>query len=174
MHVTLPGQRHTVHEEDGGLIFRIPPRRHVFALVLLTLWLGVWLVVEIATPAFLLQALFHPLEFAAFIVACVIVWTAGGLWALRHWLWQMLGCEVLTVTPATLTLQRAIFGRGRRSTYDVAQVRQLRVLPSGGLAFDHGGSTICFGTGIGPTEARLILITISSRVPALASEAAVL
>lgn len=167
-----PGQLHTVTAEADGLVFRIPPRRHVFGLVLLTLWLCLWLIVEIATPAFLLQALFHPLEFAVLVLACVGLWTAAGLWALHQWLWQVLGCEILTITPATLTLQRAIFGCGRRRTYDVAHIRQLHVPPTGALAFEHEGRLIRFGTGLPLTEARFILHTLTTHLPALASTSA--
>jgi hypothetical protein len=114
MFVTLPDQRHTVIEQASGLVFRIPSRCHVFGVVLLTLGLCVWLIIEIAAPIFLLQALFHPAEFFIFVFVCVAVWTVGGLFALRLWLWQLKGCEIITLSPTALVIQRAIFGFGRR------------------------------------------------------------
>jgi hypothetical protein len=171
MFVTLPDQRHTVIEQASGLVFRIPSRCHVFGVVLLTLGLCVWLIIEIAAPIFLLQALFHPAEFFIFVFVCVAVWTVGGLFALRLWLWQLKGCEIITLSPTALVIQRAIFGFGRRRHYDVAGIRHLRVSPYGALVFDCGDKTIRFGAGVGTTEARLILHTIISRVPGLAGEA---
>lgn len=98
-------------------------------------------------------------------VGPAVLWTVGGLGFYTS------SCKIITITPATLTLQRAIFGRGRRSTYDLAQIQQLRVTPNGALAFNHGAQTVTFGRGVPLTEALLILHTLTAHLPALTSTA---
>lgn len=172
MFVTLPDPRHTVTEQADGLVLRIPSKRNVLVVVMLSLFLCIWLVGEIPAPAFLLQSLFQPPTFAAIIQLSVGAWTVGGGFALYNLLWQMKGFEVITVSPTTLVIKRAIFGWGRSRCYDVAGIRQLRVVPFNTLTFDYGRKTIRFGAGVGETEARYILLTLTSRMPGLAAVAA--
>lgn len=172
MFVTFPDPRHTVTEQGDGLVLRIPSKRNVLLVVVLSFLLCIWLVGEIPAPAFLLQSLFQPPTFATIIQLSVGAWTVGGGCALYIWLWQMKGFEIITVSPTTLVIKRAIFGWGRSRCYDVAGIRQFRVVPFDTLTFDYGRKTIRFGSGVGETEARFILLTLTSRVPGLAAAVA--
>ncbi len=172
MIVSLPDPRHTVTEQADGLVLRIPSKRNVLVVVLLSFMLCIWLVGEIVAPPFLLQSLFHPPTFAIIIFLSVGAWTLGGVIAMYIWLWQMKGCEVITVSPTALIIKRAIFGWGRSKHYDVTGIRQLRVVPFNTLTFDYGRKTIRFGAGVGETEARYILLILTLRVPGLAAVAA--
>jgi len=191
MFVKPPGPRHTFTEQVGGLVFRIPSRRNVFVIGFLTLWLCGWFVGEITAPVALFANLNKNPAAAAFMLFWLCGWTVGGAFAIYTWLWQVRGCEVITVSPTALSIKREVFGFGRAKHYDVAEIRELRVSPliispsearsgmslwglsGGALAFDYGSRTFRFGAGIDEAEARTILETITSRLPRLSHASAV-
>ncbi len=118
------------------------------------------------------------------------MWTLGGGFATYALLWQLRGCEVITVSPTALEIKRDLFGFGQAKRYDVSEIRDLRFAPpaftpfdfrssmafwglgSGVLAFDYGYKTFRYGAGIDEAEARLILQKIVSRLPRLTGDAA--
>jgi hypothetical protein len=183
MFVKPPGPRHTAIEQANGLTIRIPSKRNVFLLAFLTFWLCGWLAGEIMAPiGFFTQVGKNP-GAAAFMLVWLCFWTVGGACAIYIWLWQVKGCEVVTVSPAALGIKREVFGYGRSKHYDAAEIRQLRVAPvpfdpfdfragltfwgigGGALAFDYGFKTFRFGAGVDEAEARVILQTIIARLP---------
>lgn len=113
-------------------------------------------------------------------------WTVGGGFAAYTWLWQVKGCEVITISSAALGIKHEVFGLGRNKQYDVSEIRHLRVAPltynpfdhrsrasiwgmgGGMLAFDYGFKTYRLGAGVDEAEARILLQTITARVPRLA------
>jgi len=187
MFVKPPGPRHTAIELADGLSFRIPPKRNIFIVGFLGLWLCGWVFGEIMGSATLFtQAVKEPAG-AAFMLFWLCGWTVGGAFTLYVWLWQIKGCEVITISPTSLSIKREIFGYGPTKHYDVSEFRQFRVAPltynptdfrtgmafwgigGGTLAFDYGFKTFRFGSGIDEAEGRIILQTITSRFPNLSS-----
>ncbi|OYW74272.1 MAG: hypothetical protein B7Z37_18350 [Verrucomicrobia bacterium 12-59-8] len=183
----LPGPRHTVSEQADGLVFRIPAKRNAFVVGFLTLWLCGWFVGEFTVPFALLHAVHKNPANAAFLLVWLCAWTVGGAFVIYIWLWQLKGSEVITVSPTALSIKREVLGFGRTKHYDVAEIHQLRVAPftfnpfefrsgmamwglaGGALAFDYGFKTFRFGAGLDEAEARIILQTITSRVPRLSN-----
>lgn len=187
MFVKPPGPRHTATEHADGLAIRIPAKRNVFIVGFLTLWLCGWAVGEVtATIALFTSAQEEPGS-AAFLLFWLCGWTVGGALAICIWLWQINGCEVVTVSPIALSIRHDVLGFGRTKHYDVAEIRELRVAPlifnpfdfrscmafwgigGGALAFDYGFKTYRFGGGVDEAEARVILQSIISRLPRLSN-----
>ena len=183
MFVKPPGPRHTATEEADGLAIRIPAKRNVFILAFLTIWLCGWAFGEVTAPIALFTAAHKQPGAAAFLLVWLCGWTLGGALAIYVWLWQLKGCEIITVSPAALGIKRELFGCGRVKQYDVSEIRELRVAPltynpfdyrsglafwgmgGGALAFDYGFKTYRFGAGVDEAEARIILQTITARLP---------
>jgi hypothetical protein len=185
MFVKPPGPRHTATEEADGLAIRVPSKRNIFILGFLTLWLCGWLAGEIMAPIGLFTTVHKDPGGAAFLLVWLCGWTVGGAFAFYVWLWQIKGCEVVTISPTALSIKRVIFGYGRAKQYDVSEIRRLRVAPlafnpfdfrsgmafwgigGGALAFDYGFKTYRFGAGVDEAEARVILQAITARLPRL-------
>lgn len=183
MFVKPPGPRHTTTEQADGVVIRIPSKRNIFIIGFLTLWLCGWLAGEVGAPIGLFTAARNDPGAVAFMVVWLCLWTVGGAFTIYTWLWQIKGCEVVTVSPTALSIKREIFGYGRTRQYDPVEIRQLRVAPltynpfdfrgsmafwgvgGGALAFDYGFKTFRFGAGVDEAEARIILQIITDRLP---------
>ena len=188
MFVKLQGPRHTTTETGDSLTIRIPSRRNILLVAFLTLWLCGWLAGEIAAPTTFLTGAQKDPGAVAFVVLWLCFWTAGGAAAIYVWLWQLKGCEVVTLSPAALSLKRELFGLGRTKHYDATEIHNLRVSPrtynpfdfqsglamwgvgGGVLAFDYGSKTYRFASGVEEAEARAILQKIGGRAPRLTGD----
>jgi hypothetical protein len=185
----LPGPRHTTTEEADGLAIRIPARCNYLKLAFLSLWLCGWAFgMVMGTFGFFSGMTKNPAS-GSFMVIWLSAWTIGGGCALFTWLWQLKGCEIITVSPDALSVRHDIFGCGRTKHYDASEIRDLRVAPftyipgdfrngfafwgfgGGTIAFDYGYKTFRFGAGIDEAEARIIVDAISARAPRLAHAA---
>jgi len=186
MFVKPPGPRHTITELADGFIVRIPAQRNLLLISFISLWLCGWIVGEFLAPvAFFVAAQEEPGVWV-FLLFWLCGWTTGGAFAIYIWLWQLKGCEVVTISSTALSIKRDILGYGRTQYYDVTEIRQLRVSPftfnpfdlrhgmafwgfdGGILAFDYGFKTYRFGAGVDEAEAFIILRTITARFPRLA------
>ncbi len=185
MFVKPSGPQHTATEQSDGLAIRIPSKRNIFIVGFLTFWLCGWLVGEIMAPIGFFAAARKDPGTAAFLLFWLCGWTVGGAFAIFIWLWQVKGCEVVLISPTALSIKREVFGYGPNKQYDVSEIRQLRVSPltfnpfdfrssmtfwsigGGALAFDYGFKTYRFGAGVDEAEARIILQTITARLPRL-------
>ena len=147
MFVKLPGPRHSATELPDGLAIRIPARRNLFILAFLSLWLCGWLFGEISAPiAFLKSADKNP-GAAGFLLVWICGWTIGGGFAILVWLWQLKGCEIVTVSPSALSIGRQIFGYGPVKHYDLAEIRDFRIAPLVYNPFDFRSGMAFWGPG---------------------------
>ncbi len=185
MFVKPSGPRHTATEEREGVVIRIPSKRNIFFIGFLGVWLCGWLFGEVSAIAVLLGVGKREPGSGVFMFVWLTGWTVGGMFAMYAWLWQVKGCEVITLSPSAFGIKREVFGYGRSQFYDLNEIRELRVAPmtfnpadfrsgmafwgigGGSLAFDYGFKTYRFGTGVEEAEARVILQTILSRAPKL-------
>ena len=192
MFVKLSGPRHTVSEGADGIEIRIPARRNVFLLLFLSVWLVGWAFGEVtAAHTLASSAMRGSGPPAAFLLIWLTGWTVGGGFALYTWLWQLKGCEIVTVSPAALGLKRDVFGFGAKKLYDAAEIRELRVglggynpfdfrtslafwgVGGGLIAFDYGYKTYRFAAGVEEAEARIILKMVADRLPRTAAASVV-
>lgn len=116
-----------------------------------------------------------------FMVGRTVFWAIATVF-LIGWCWQMLvGREEILITPQGLTIRRYPFGR--QLHYHLPEVKNLRVLEdvfaatnlwwwllyqawlpyAGVLAFDYGATTVRFGMGLDPAEARQIVEMLRDR-----------
>ena len=184
MFVKPPGPRHTASEQGGQVVIGIPPKRNLFIVGFLTLWLCGWAFGEVTASTGLFTTLWKgPGPGTAFLLVWLCAWTVGGAFAIYTWLWQVKGREVVTASPTALSIKREVFGLGPTRHYDASQVHRLRLAPisfnsadfrsgmafwgigGGVLAFDYGFKTYRFGAGVDEAEAAAILQTIAARLP---------
>jgi hypothetical protein len=115
------------------------------------------------------------------ILAWFVVWTVGGVLALYAWLWQVIGKETVTMRGTTLSTRREIRGFGFGKDYDLMQINDLRLgqdkfdpmditsalqlwgIGGGVIAFESGGKTRRFGTGLDEAEAKQVLESLKRR-----------
>jgi hypothetical protein len=165
-----------------GLEIIIPAGRNLFAVVFLGVWLVGWLVGELTAIAGL-AGIASAGNAAAdpFLLVWLTFWTIGGYFAAYTWLWMLVGKERILMGASTLCVKRDILGLGRRQTYELFRIRDLRVTAqadvpkvprdafrpwgaTGGLiAFDYEGKTIRFGGAIEAAEARMIVERMKAR-----------
>jgi hypothetical protein len=158
----------------------IPSKRNWFVTGFLCLWLCGWAVGEVvgATTFFT-----HNTDTAEklFMTVWLAAWTLGGGFALYVFFWSLAGRERVLLGPATLSIKRELFGRGRLREYELNEIRDLRVAPTaynpfdpryglqfwglggGVIAFDHGSATIRFGAALDEAEAKSIVGQLRSR-----------
>ena len=169
------------------MAIRIPAKRTVFILAFLTIWLCGWAFGEVTAPIAFFTASHKQSGAAAFLLVWLCGWTLGGALVIYVWLWQLKGCEIITVSPTALGIKRELFGFGPAKHYDVSEIRELRVAPlaynpfdyrsgmafwamgGGVFAFDYGFKTYRFGPGVDEAEARIILQTMIARLPRLSN-----
>jgi hypothetical protein len=118
----------------------------------------------------------------AFVLFWLAIWTVGGYSALRTFLWQIAGKEVIEVSHSGIRLSCPIFGLGKVKEYDANEIADVRLLGSdertgkkgiaglNQLVFDYGFGTVEFGGGLTVKEAEGILQEIASRYWQFASE----
>jgi hypothetical protein len=115
-----------------------------------------------------------------FMVGWLGAWTVGGAAAIYIWLWNAAGHEIVSLTPTSLTIRRDILGFGRSKEYDLPSVKNLRIVPTlgianfnfptqsltgGSMAFDYGAKTFRFGGGLDEAEASHLIELLKSRYP---------
>lgn len=178
--------RSTMAEETGIVRVTIPARRNWLLVGVLCAWLCGWSMGEMMAVRAVFGAPSGPRPPpTAFLALWLVGWTAGGAWAMYSLIWLVLGREIVELDGRSLALRREPMGIPPRKQYDVLHVRNLRVVPfdgsvwaksdpfvgmrSGPLAFDYGAKTIRFGSGVDEAEARVILASIRTRFPELAT-----
>jgi hypothetical protein len=188
-------ERHTLQDDGSLLKFTIPSRKSCVAIFYLGFWIIFWAFGEIMVGSIFSKALIGSyskqipdnnagvsaiLFMGVFLFIWLTIWTAGGIYAIYTFLWQLAGKEVVEISTESIRYQRAIFGLGRAKEYLTAHIKELRVSPLmvthrlfgrskvvGLIAFDYGARTYRFGEGIDEAEAKLILEKIFLRFPLL-------
>lgn len=191
--------------EDLGMstLVSIPARKNWITLIFLGVWLTGWLLGELFALGVLISSVgsflfrifnipvFDIFEFdsgigsafaGSFILVWLTIWTVGGYAAVRTFLWQLAGREVVEVSRTNIKLSRPIFGLGRVKEYQATEIVDLRLLSGdersgkkgmagpNQLAFDYEFDTVEFGGGLTVREAEAILEEITKRYRQYAPE----
>ena len=152
----------------------IPSKRGAFATLFHIAGLGFWAYIMTTKVRELLDSLPSP---SVFSVIWLLLWTAGGVYAMYSLLWQIAGREIVVLSGGMLSIKRDVLGMGRTRNYDVARIRNLRasareaeaarprrsVGPVGIIAFEHGIATWRFGEGLDEAEAVLLVAELKER-----------
>lgn len=174
------------------LQIQIPAHRPWFVIAFLSFWLCGWLLGELSVIGALTGLQLGwlagmpsaPMPVSAFLLVWLGGWTVGGLFALRALLWMVRGQEVITAGSGTLTVDKAGMLFYKAKTYDLAEVRNVRVQEdvaagfqgfgtrrnsiagfgdTGTIRFDYGLKTVKFGAGIDEAEARFLVGKLRER-----------
>lgn len=177
----IPKARHTLIEHADSVEAIIPAKRNVFLIAFLSFWLVGWAFGEITAPL----AVFKNPHAGAFlfIVFWLTLWTVGGAFAIYTWLWMIAGREIVSVSNTALSVKREILGFGRKRSYDITEVKNLRVAPwtinpydfsagmkfwglgGGPIAFDYGAKTFRVGAGLEEAESDQIVQRLKQAFP---------
>jgi hypothetical protein len=174
----------------------IPAKKNWLPLIFLAIWLTGWLCGELFALGVLLSSVggllaqlfgfsvdfidFDSNEMGGvfvmgFMLVWLIIWTYGGYSALRTFLWQLAGKEIVEASRMGIKLSRLILGLGRVKEYQAGEIADLRLLEDheriekktmaglNMLAFDYEFDTVEFGGGLTPAEAKGILEEITKR-----------
>lgn len=183
MHVKPQSARFQIEATTEGLRAVVPSRRNWFVMLFLLAWLGGWVFGEASATGELIRA--GDKTPSAFLAFWLAGWTLGGLFAIGTVLWQLAGREVVTVNTAALVHRVEVFGLGLSRSYSASEVKNLRAteystspfnnqrawLPPlygsgfGPVAFDYGARTIRMAPSLEEAEAKLLVESLSSRLP---------
>lgn len=176
--IKLKNGRVEINEHGNVLEIIIPVKTNYFAAAFMFIWLFGW-----AAAEFVIPITFGKLD--VYVLATLVAWTAGGLFVLYFFLWNIWGQERVTVKEDTMTIAYRIFGKGRQREYFLSWVKNLRLneyafeeptyfsYHNGGrrrgfleprtIKFNYGSKTIRFAHDIQEAEAKLILRRLHSR-----------
>lgn len=187
-----------VFNTTAGLKIEIPSKKNWFIIVFLTAWLGGWLLGELFALSSVFgniySSIFSVIDqyngedkgFIAiesfFILFWLIGWSIGGFFAIRVWLWMIVGKEILTFEMNELKVENKGTFFITPKTYDLSKVKDFQLNPvsnnnfsgynlgniwsfrnDGVLKFDYGFKTIRIASGIDEAEGKYLLDIIKSR-----------
>jgi hypothetical protein len=151
------------------LIISLPTHEGWLRFPILVYWLMGWIFGELATVNELNQQGLK--NGSAFFLIWAVLWTAGGGYALLDLFWQVWGRQDLIVESTFLTHRRGMFGLGWSKRYELAHMRNVRVVsrPRPGrydsvIAFDYDTQTIRIGSDMDELEAKQIAHTVRKYV----------
>ncbi len=167
--------RYSIQSADDRTVITIRPRRDLFAFLFLVWWIALWVAGEITlgavvyggTAAILSGDVPNTIStfryVGPFIGLGLIVWTLVGAAMVYALLWELAGCEEITLDGKSLAIRRRVFGLSRQNVYPKAEISQPHIdsnpgwwlsnlefwgLAGGKMGFDHGGKLVRFGRGI--------------------------
>jgi hypothetical protein len=166
-----PRPRVTVLDDGPRLVLRFHRPRG--PRLVLGLFLGSWAVGWAGAGAGLVAMLRAAGEQRAAATSAgmgAVLWLLGAAFVAWAFFRAVLSAEVVEVDGPALTV-RHVAGPLRPGTaYELARIRNLRLEPGAArrtsFAFEHGGSTVRFGSGLDGPEAEAVLAALSARLPA--------
>ena len=177
----------TVIEELDGICLNMPGRRSWRAATSLSLWLALWAVWCYKAAGDLLAGPVTININTIFLLAWLVLWTAGGISVVVTVLRLLFGRETVRITGNTLVLRWTVGAVGPSRTFDLAQVNNLRAesqppervsiwsairvgeTQHGKMGFDYGTRSYRFGDGLGEVEARQLVQLLRDRYRELRS-----
>ena len=173
--VPISQSRASLTESVDGLHITFPPRRQVFAMIFLPIWLCGWLFGEVTVGRQVIAPTAAPPKL--FLIVWLTGWTLGGGFALLTLLWMLFGKERVILRPDALVIRHELLGMARERDYDIGSIANLRISPEnhslwdgrsawkqwfggGVIAFDYGPRTFRFGASIDEAEARGVVAQI--------------
>src|SRR5439155_1299582 len=151
-------------ENADQLIVHFRPRRSWGTLAFLAFWLTFWTAGGIAAFT---QLLHGDLGARLFILLWLCFWAFGEATVAVIIAWQLLGHELLLVSPEQLEVRKQIGPFTKTKLYEVPLVRDLEAARARGdederprkdfcLAFEYNDKPVCVGEGMSEREAEHI------------------
>jgi len=170
---------------DGATLrIPVPLQKQWGVVVFLTVWLTGWAFGEIMVGAILLGqlatliikgSLTRGVGEILFMGVWFTGWTIGGGFALYTWLWNVTGAEVLYLDRDFLRIEKKIAWIRKIKAYQLINIDNFRreintrcVKMAGTtpqcFAFEYGGKTVRFGSGMKPAEVDQIMEMMRQRL----------
>jgi hypothetical protein len=165
----------TILESTHETVVTIPTKKNWFLLVFITVWLCGWAIGWLSATGTLTFS--GGTDVDAFLAVWLTLWTIGGFFIINFYVWMLLGKEVITFNKNTITRARKGQLFFRDKTYDVREVKSIRIkepeadsgfgmfqrqsfsaiVKAGTIHFSYGLQTVKIAAGIDEPEAKLIL-----------------
>lgn len=161
----------------------IPSKKNWFVICFTCIWLCAWALGELFGLSMLLGLFSNP-PFGLFMIVWLSGWTLGGSLALRGVIWGIAGKEIIAMGNGVLTIKKKndIFSRAK--TYNLNDVKSIRVLDAtpeysfwnrgtnafgltkgGNIRFDYGMQTIKFAIELDEAEANYLVEQMNAKYP---------
>jgi len=155
----------------GEVQISVPPVRHPFVMIFLTVWLGGWTVGGIAAFQQFISSNGSS-DGRAFLGFWLCGWLVGELFALGSLLWMFFGQENLRATMTSLSHTYRVLLWTRTRNYRPASISNLRWQAGTGtqfargstqsaIAFEYGPKTISVAKGCDAGEGAHIIATMT-------------
>ena len=195
--MALSGMQSIIDEDFNFLRISTPAPRSWIAIIFLCIWLAGWAFGEILAFTIIVsilsdmsltkETLIDSGGYIAigcigtFLLVWIVLWTYGGIQAIRNILWQLAGWEIINFAVDFITIRRPIFGIGKSEEFILSHIEKLRIesdpskrlaslgrskrFSRGTIAFEYGGSPIRIGVGLPESDAAHLLDRIVRRFP---------
>jgi hypothetical protein len=172
-----------IEQTDSAISITLPVKRNWNLFIFLGFWLFAWaigeqkiLVVMIGGFSGFIAGIkamaSQGIPIAIFLFVWLCVWTAGGVFAVIVWFYQLKGKEIITRDSNYLYHVRNFVIFKRAKTYENKHIKNMRLSPppsgiftlsperalefcgmgGGSITFDYGSKIIQIGTGLEGTE----------------------
>lgn len=171
--------RAILNETFNELEIIIPAKKNWFAIIFLGAWLGGWAIGEIFATGALISMIGEGIEFPVFFIFFWLCgWTVGGFLAIKTFIWNLIGKELISFAQGQLTIAKKGSLFSKSITFEINNIKKIRAqeveIPfgsrnggrtsfgglngsNGTIRFDYGLKTVKFADGIDEAEANFIL-----------------
>lgn len=159
MEIPYPGKA-IINETYAGLEIIIPPQRNWVVIIFLGFWLMGWLVGELLTLGVITGLI--PSDTGSgkfFLLLWLGGWTAGGVFAIKAFVENLSGKEIVTVEHGELTVEKKYLFFSKSKSYSLEDAKNFRT-KNGTVQFNYGLQTVSIAEGIDDAEATYILTTL--------------
>lgn len=153
-----------------GLEISIPAKRNFFVSVFLGVWLTGWLAGEVAAVG-AISGMMGEIGGVWPVTIWLVVWSMGGIMALRVFLWMTFGKENVIFGRNEIVIKKSGLLLAQPQSYALKDVKNFRVFSAmptrrkstpplarnGTICFDYGFKTIRFGDSLDENEAGFII-----------------
>lgn len=167
-------ERITIRETEDGLGVHVPPVRNVPLILFMIVWLGGWAMGEVFALSEIMRGpLLGP---NLFLLVWVSIWTVAGVGAVAVLCWQFAGTERLFITAGAVVHDWGVGPFRRQKVWHPGEAVDFRRAPPSltqnnvaasnrGIAYDAGGRTRFFGSGMTSAEIGAVLAAIGRQLP---------
>jgi hypothetical protein len=169
--------RAILNKNYNGWEIIIPARKNWFLILFVGAWLCGWCCGEVVALTMIIGTMGKN-PAGLFILVWLALWTIGGFFAFRLFIWNIMGKEVISIGQGQLTVAKKGMLFFKPKTYDLNEVRNIRAVEdnsgygnpwgirmtsfggftsSGTIRFDYGLQSVKFAFGLDEAEGRYIL-----------------
>ena len=173
--------RAIIQDNFDHVVITIPAKKNWFIIIFVGFWMCGWFFGETMASGSIFRGNFGGDN--AFEIFWLCGWTVGGIFALNMLLWNLIGKEIVTVYPGTITVRRTGTIFFSNKTYDLNEAKHFRAEQNyyqdnywgnrsgnsflgqnnGTIKFEYGMKTIKFADSMDEAEGNYILDILKSK-----------